>query len=434
MKTRYATLIIALFLALSALSCNMPTALPTATLTLTPSTTPTLTLAPSATLSPTLTLSPTPSATPSPTTPPETTPNAHVRAEPGFLRLRAGPGTVHDVVTKLDDGALLVAVARAGEGGQTWLKVIAPAYDAEGWVLAAYVQADIDIAGLPDTGDVVTNATPVPAGGGAAEGGLIWGISSNARAIYLRGLQMGNRGDVFSKVGDSITATWVYLYHIGYGNYELHDYQYLQEVIDFFSVTPARGALNSFEDFSLAAWGGWTTRDVLDPGRNQAPEAGVCAAGETPLECEYRASRPATAIIMLGTNDSVALSAGEFGTNMRRIIEISINQGVIPVLSTIPPKRNEDPHIAEFNDVIKALAREYDIPLMDYWLALSDLPNYGISDDTVHPASPPGGDAASVNFTAENLQYGAVVRNLLTLQMLDALWRTVFPDYVPPPP
>jgi hypothetical protein len=73
------------------------------------------------------------------------------------------------------------------------------------------------------------------------------------------------------------------------------------------------------------------------------------------------------------------------------------------------------------NGIIVRLAREYDVPLWDYWSALQALPNDGLSGDGVHPSYP--SIAGAANFTPDNLQYGYTVRNLLALQALDAVWR-----------
>jgi lysophospholipase L1-like esterase len=148
-----------------------------------------------------------------------------------------------------------------------------------------------------------------------------------------------------------------------------------------------------------------------------------CFAGESPLVCEYRAVRPAVAIIMLGTNDVPGTPASTFEANMRRVIETTISMGVIPVVSTIPPMHRVgiDGRVEEFNDILARLTREHDVPLLDYWSALQGLPNDGLGSDGVHPSWAPNGNSA--NFTSEYLQYGMTVRNLTALWALDAVWK-----------
>jgi len=98
---------------------------------------------------------------------------------------------------------------------------------------------------------------------------------------------------------------------------------------------------------------------------------------------------------------------------------------VIPVLSTLPDRTLGDipgERIWEFNTIIREVAQTYSVPLWDYWAALQGLPERGIGD-TVHPSTPPNGNAA--DFSPQNLNYGYTVRNLGALFVLDALWRQV---------
>jgi hypothetical protein len=107
---------------------------------------------------------------------------------------------------------------------------------------------------------------------------------------------------------------------------------------------------------------------------------------------------------------------------MRLILQISLDRGVIPVLSTLPPLHRDWAigRVEMLNGIIVALAREYDIPLWDYWSALQGLPNDGLSTDGVHPSFYAGHAA---DFAPDYLGYGYTVRNLLALQVLDAVWR-----------
>jgi LysM repeat protein len=246
-------------------------------------------------------------------------------------------------------------------------------------------------------------------------GPIISGITSHAREIYLAGQSMGNRPNVFAKVGDSITDAPAFLYGIGEARYSLYNYAYLEPAILYFSSGPI-DSVNSFNNDSLAATGGWTSFSILDPVNARSCD------GDTPLECEYRRIRPSVAIIMIGTNDSSAnLSSGAYQQNLNRMVEISINMGVIPVLTTIPWNMYRDPH--PFNAVIASTAAAYDVPLLDYWAAMETLPNRGISEDNVHPSAPLDGNTSV--FSPDGLTYGYTMRNLVTIQMLDALWRQV---------
>jgi lysophospholipase L1-like esterase len=131
------------------------------------------------------------------------------------------------------------------------------------------------------------------------------------------------------------------------------------------------------------------------------------------------------ALIMLGTNDVPYTPDAEFEADLRRILDFTIERGVLPVLSTIPPlyRRGLEGRAEALNAVIARLAAEYELPLWDYYAALQPLPGTGMAADGVHPNWAPSGRNA--DFSPENLEYGMVVRNLTGLYVLDAVWRTV---------
>ena len=112
----------------------------------------------------------------------------------------------------------------------------------------------------------------------------------------------------------------------------LDQYANLQEAMRSFPAEARAG--DSFVNRSLAAKTGWTSWSVINP---RMADAENCKAGEMPLVCEYRLVRPAFAIIMLGTNDVVETALPAYQLPMRQVIEISLNVGIVPILSTIPP-------------------------------------------------------------------------------------------------
>jgi len=244
-------------------------------------------------------------------------------------------------------------------------------------------------------------------------------VYSHAWRLLYAGQRQGNRPDVFSKVGDSMTATPYFLYAVGNGGLRLGGYGYLQRTVNFFTKTSAR-TNNSFANDSLAAHGQWSTRDVLDPSH---ATPGVCNGGETPLDCELRVSKPAIALILFGANDVRGLSIDEFRANLERIVQITEAHGVIPVLSTTPNRLDagtDSSQVNRFNLVIAQVAAEHSDPLWNFWRALNGLPNVGLaSNDNIHPSIPD--DHNTAIFDASHLIYGANVRNLTALQVLDAL-------------
>ena len=347
-------------------------------------------------------------------------PSALVCATCDQLRLRDVPGSGGNVSAYLAANAPLTIIGRTGDN--VWVQVVT-GDGLSGWVAAQFLVINIDLNVVSVTGSAVDAPTAV--GGSLVTVDVVTGVSSHARQIFLDGLAKGNLAHVFTRVGDSITASPNFLTQIGSGNYSLGGYNYLGAAIGFFAGPNGRG-LNPFAATSIAARNGWGTTSVLDPANS---DPGLCRYGETPLECEYRIVRPSVAIIMFGTNDSGGLPTETFRANLGAIVQKSINMGVIPVLSTIPPKHYDartDARVDEFNAVIVATARSYDIPLINYWQAMRTTSGEGLASDGVHPSIPP--DGITTIFDSTHLNYGYTVRNLTTLQALYLLWQYVLYD------
>jgi hypothetical protein len=231
-------------------------------------------------------------------------------------------------------------------------------------------------------------------------------VGETPRLIYQRGLELGNNPHAFSKVGDcgSTPAWFLGDFDRGPKYYRLGLHQDLEAVILEFQ--------DSFDRTSLAAKAGFNASSVftsLWANRSQ------CEANETPLACEYRVHRPIMAFIMLGTND--VFHQESFEPQMRSIIEFSIENGVIPILST---KADNEEGDGSINAAIARLALEYDIPIWNYWLAVQSLPDQGLQPDGVHITWGPN------RFDdPQAMLKGWPVRNLTALQTLDAVWRHV---------
>jgi len=284
----------------------------------------------------------------------------------------------------------------------------------QGWVyrdLTALRETDVTM--LPVKGETKDAPTPPPALQVAAAS--ISGVTAHSHQIFQRGQALGNRPFIVSRVGDSISASPYFLTTLGSANVDLGMYQNeLTDVWNFFK--------GSFTRPFFAAGNGWGADRLLQPGYSNP---GTCGS-DSPIVCEYKQAKPAIALIMIGTNDSGGVDPAVYEANLRQIVQISIDMGVIPVLSTIPPKQNTAWNAAranEWNGIIRLVAQQYDVPLMDYWAALQGLPGQGISEDGIHPSFPPGGNTA--RFTLDGLNYGYTMRNLIALQALNALWRNV---------
>ena len=348
---------------------------------------------------------------------PTALPDASVNA--GGLRLRSFPGLAGEVLANLDEREPLNVIGRTTDND--WLHVQTEAA-ITGWVATSFVDLNIPLQGVPATRQTIF-LTPTPEPAIQTASGFVGAVSNinpGLRDIYERGLEQGNRADVFSKIGDSITASPHFLRPIGLGSYNLGEYGYLQEVITTFSAVNARDG-NSFANFSLSATDGWTSAMALNP---ENANTDVCQPGEAPIECEYRIVKPAFALIMYGTNDVSLMDAATFRGHMERIVELTIERGIIPIISTIPPRADVD--VTNYNNVLGEISRTYSVPLWNYYAIMETALNRGLDDDGIHPSVVSQDDiTASANFAEDGLQFGYNLRNLTALMTLDAVWRSL---------
>jgi hypothetical protein len=243
-------------------------------------------------------------------------------------------------------------------------------------------------------------------------------VASRVQFLVRRGKRLGNRTDVFSKIGDSITNWPFFLTPIGSGSLDLGGYSDLQNVVAVYSQEGTRVG-NSFSNVSLGAGNSWTSDDLLDPGK---ADPGTCASGETPVACELRVTKPSVALVMIGTNDLVSGDVNHFSKNLNRILTIIENHYVVPVVSTIPYRRDDlvlQDRVYTYNVAIVRTASSHGAPLWNYWLAMESLPSNGVSIDGIHPSLPP--DNRTTIFDNTHLQFGFTMRNLTALQVLQRL-------------
>lgn len=232
-------------------------------------------------------------------------------------------------------------------------------------------------------------------------------INQRVIDIYKNGLLQGNDPHRFSKIGDcGSTPTW-FLGDFDRGEryYTLGEYSYLKEIIQYYA--------GSFDRTSLAAQSGFNASSVLTP---LWADHSQCRSNETPLACEYRVHKPILAFITLGTND--VYHQESFEPQMRKIIEFSIENGIIPVLSTKADNIEKTHYI---NKTLSKLAQEYQIPLWNYWRAVQPLPDQGLQEDGAHITW--GSNHFDDPLT---MQKGWPVRNLTALQMLEAIYQATY--------
>lgn len=228
-------------------------------------------------------------------------------------------------------------------------------------------------------------------------------VSDTARIIYERGQQLGRDPQHFSKAGDceSTTAWYLSTFDTDPPTYKLGEqYDYLQPTVDYYA--------GSFIRESVAVKRGANTASLMT---SFWADPNVCEAGESMLACEYRVHNPSVALIAVGTND--ALGVDNFEEKLRAIIEFTISEGIVPVLSTKADNAEGDHMI---NAIVAKLAYEYDIPLWNFWLIVQPLSNHGLQGDGIHLTY-----AGNIFDDPFRMEAAWPWRNLTALQALDAV-------------
>ncbi len=225
-------------------------------------------------------------------------------------------------------------------------------------------------------------------------------MSWRAIDLYRRAINAGRNVNAFSVAGDCNSDYAIYLGPIAAGILDLSSpaLAYLRNDVNRYWGSLTRP--------SLAVHGGYNSRSVMDPTWANPQQ---CKAGESPFACELRVNNPSIVFIGLGTGDQFAWR--DFEKNYRNIIDYAISQNVLPVLVTKPDaleSQQDKAPVGFINDVIRRLGQEYNLPVMDLWLAVQDWPNHGLVFE--------GGQ----DFHLSN--EGNTLHNMMTLQTLDVIW------------
>ena len=223
-------------------------------------------------------------------------------------------------------------------------------------------------------------------------------IDPSLQKVYERGLALGNDPHAFSIFGDCQARPAEF-----FGVFETDTTLFeslapeLQETVDNFT--------GSFNRESSTAQDGTTPGSLLWAQWHRG-EYG-CTFDETPVECELRTHHPSFVIIQVGTHFESRNT--EY---LRRIITQLMDAGVVPILATKADNRERDERI---NRDMALLASEYDLPLWNFWAAVSELPNRGLYTRSDRPLQ---GD---IYLTDE----AEILHRMTGLEALNAVWRVV---------
>jgi hypothetical protein len=231
------------------------------------------------------------------------------------------------------------------------------------------------------------------------------------------------RADVFAKVGDSITVSDHFFKCFGRHDVRLGDHAALEPTLAFFERTRLEMGTSSFDRSSYATHVGWAASDAH-------------IGSPSPIDREVRRIRPAFAVVMFGTNGTYPTGFASFERHLAIDVDTLLGHGVVPLLSTIPP-RMYDPEtealVPEMNAIVRAVAQAKQVPLMDYHATLAGLRDFGLMRDGVHPSVYLERGAHGCWLTREGLEHGMNQRNLIALQALDRARRFLV-EREPPEP
>lgn len=223
-------------------------------------------------------------------------------------------------------------------------------------------------------------------------------IDPSLQKIYEFGLSLGNNPRAFSIFGDCQTQPDEF-----FGIFETDPNSLqglspqLRETVEYFNGSFNREASTSQDGTTPGSllWTQWHRGEY------------GCTFAETPVQCELRTNRPSFVIIQVGTHFESRNT--EY---LRKTIEQLLDAGVVPILATKADNRELDERI---NRDMAMLASEYDLPLWNFWAAVSHLPDRGLY---TRPDRPLQGD---IYLTDE----AALIHRMTGLEALDTVWRVV---------
>lgn len=231
-------------------------------------------------------------------------------------------------------------------------------------------------------------------------------VRQNIDEIFAHGQSLGRNSEVFAILGDSLIATNQSLAKWDGDDYVLGDYAYLQPTIDYYA--------GSFGRYGVSVRVGLHSWSVFDP---LWADKDYCLANEDLLTCELRLNNPSVVIIFLGSND--AGSPGGFDFNYRQIVDNLVGQGIVPILAT-KADRFEGPDNVN-NEIIRQIAVDFQVPLLEFDLLADTLPGRGLSPDNIHLTY-----LEPLDYTVpEMFTLGYPVHNLASLMIIDEVRRAI---------
>jgi len=285
--------------------------------------------------------------------------------------LRRGPSLTAGNALPVAKGQFYDVLARTADNA--WWQLAVPGQKAGGtWLFAdlgvLYAGSLDDVPVISPT--IPARRTPTPRAP-ATPPAWIPRITPQQRAIWLNSPRFGKDPNTFTVVGDCNAQPSVYLRRLAAGQFDASALEpRLQAVVARFS--------RSFGRVSLAAQGGFGAHSMMDP---TWADGALCGIKQGPFECELWVSRASIVFIALGTQEQYTWQS--FEQHYRPMIEHALSKGALPVLVTKADdiETGAGAPSGYINAVIRRLAQEYQVPLLDFWAATRELPNNGLVDE-----------------------------------------------------
>jgi len=252
-------------------------------------------------------------------------------------------------------------------------------------------------------------------------------VKENCLSIMVIGKIMGRVQGRLGFIGDSITFSMAYMANsLGAGaenNETGHNYDSIRSWLC--EGNPGWNCWytkhNWLKGPAHGNYSGWRISNAL---RNGHPEKSV------------KNGNYSWCMIMFGTNDiDGGWDPDTWKINFKKLVQEFIDLGVIPVLSTVPPERAhvKDRRVERANEKIVELAKEMEIPIVDYYAVIKHYkPGNSwngtlIARDGTHPSGN-GTDFSKNGITNTN---GNATLSKLTYDMAEKIKEIVFNDGPP---
>lgn len=246
-------------------------------------------------------------------------------------------------------------------------------------------------------------------------------ILAHLQSIAAQG--PAQKADVFSKVGDSNTAAVNALSCFAGNQVDFGGREELVPAWQHFREGRVSGR-TPFNRLSLSAAVGWSAFSAL-------------VGNRSPLQQELEVAQPRFATVMFGTNDLGYADTQRFARNLLAIVDSLSARGVIPLISSIPPRDDSaavNAWVPRYNLVARGIAQARHVPFLDLHRELLALPSHGLNPDGVHLNTYVAGGPRPCVLTEAGLAFGHNTRNRLVLEALSRSWLALKNNVAPDSP